>query len=113
MTDENGSKNFADGHLTVFHNNVVYICDDVLQFSRMKVSVELAGGSALLLESKPRSLTQLTADKSVFMYCDPKSQPAWYKDCTTYLTRLDHSKVIALHPRDVCTWEGNSSKSKK
>lgn len=54
----------------------------------MKVSVELAGGSALLLESKPRSLSQLTADKAILMYCDPKSQPAWYKDCSTYLTRL-------------------------
>ena len=25
MTDENGSKNFFDGHLTVFHNNMVYV----------------------------------------------------------------------------------------
>lgn len=58
-----------------------------LQFDRMKISVKLAGGTPLLLESKPRSLAQLTADNAIFMYCDPKTQPAWYKDCSTYLTR--------------------------
>ena len=54
----------------------------------MKSPVMLAGGNALLLESKPRNLSQLTADGCILMYCDSKSQPVWYKDCCTYITRF-------------------------
>ncbi|XP_067933745.1 nibrin-like isoform X2 [Watersipora subatra] len=95
LPEQSSDKNLLDANSQrriLFSGMTFFFCSKS-QFERMKIPVQLAGGTALLLESRPRSLSQLTTPGSILMYCDAKQQPSWYKDCSTHLTRW-HMRYI-------------------
>jgi len=62
----------------------------------MKPAIVLGGGTALLLERKPRSLSKITAGNAILMYCPETVQPEWYKECITHLTRYNLPCLVSI-----------------